>query len=159
MMPAAQADTELLEKRTYELQSHMLRTVLVVLFLIYPSLSVRMLNVLNCKDIHGTEYLDADISVECYTPLHNTFIFVATVGILLYAVGIPLGFLWLMRHYQVPGIARYKRDCHLLKQTLIKMNSQLESPELYRYAHRPALHVCLLPLHRIRSPSCWSYCG
>ena len=51
-------DTELTQ-----LQSHFIKTVLVLLFLGYPAISTKMLSVLNCREIHGAWYLQDGESV------------------------------------------------------------------------------------------------
>ena len=102
----------------HKLQSHMMRTVLVVLFLVYPSLSAKMLSVFNCKDIHGQSYLIGDILLACYTTEHNLYMSLAAIGMAVYAIGIPLGFLWLMFYYQVPSLAKHKRNCHIFSRAL-----------------------------------------
>lgn len=65
-------------------------------FLRYPSLSAKMLQVFNCREIHGGWYLVADMDIECYTPVHDTYTSLASLGVLLYPIGIPVSFLFLM---------------------------------------------------------------
>ena len=108
----------------------MFKTVLVVLFLVYPSVSATMLSVFNCKDIHGEAYLDADIQIVCYTTMHKLFMVMAAFGMMMYALGIPLGFLWLLYKYQVPVLAKHKRDCHILSRVLEHANTYQNTSDL-----------------------------
>ena len=62
----------------------------------FPSLSAKMLAVFNCREIHGTYYLEADMDIECYTPVHTTYQSLAALGVLLYPIGIPISFTALM---------------------------------------------------------------
>ena len=103
-------------------------------FLAYPSLSAKMLSVLNCKKIHGEHYLMDDLSIECYTPTHSWYQSLAVVGVVLYPVGIPLAFLFLLFRYKVPQIARHKRRCHALRRVLeqVLLESQGKLPLLTR---------------------------
>ena len=102
----------------HKLQSHIFRTIVVLLFLVFPSLSANMLAVFNCKDLHGQAYLDADIRIQCYTAEHNFCMCIAALGICLYALGIPAGFMWLLFKYQVPSLAKHKRNCDVLSRVL-----------------------------------------
>jgi hypothetical protein len=68
--------------------------------------------------IHGKNYLMDDLSIECYTPTHSWYQSLAVVGVVLYPVGIPLAFLFLLFRYNVPQIARHKRRCHALRRVL-----------------------------------------
>ena len=72
--------------------------------------------------IHGKNYLMDDLSIECYTPTHTWYQSVAVVGVVLYPVGIPLAFLFLLYRYKVPMIARHKRRCHALRRVLEQVN-------------------------------------
>lgn len=69
---------------------------------------MQVLRVFNCTNIHGTEYLVADLRYKCYDGSHYFEIFLASVGVLLYPLGIPLVFLYLLLHSQVQDVARYK---------------------------------------------------
>ena len=55
-----------------------------------------MLAVFSCREVHGTWYLEADLDIKCYTPEHATYQSLASLGVLLYPIGIPLSFLVLM---------------------------------------------------------------
>jgi hypothetical protein len=56
-----------------DIKSHALHTLVVLLFLIYPSLLSTMLGVLNCREIHNNFYIASDLSVSCYTPTHRAY--------------------------------------------------------------------------------------
>jgi len=84
---------ELTARERSRFQSHFVKTVLVLLFLAYPSLSAKMLSVLNCKELHGSWYLQDDLSIACYTPTHTFYQLLGVVGVLLFPIGIPLAFL------------------------------------------------------------------
>jgi hypothetical protein len=79
-------DPELTDTQLTQLQSHFIKTVLVLLFLGYPAISTKMLSVLNCTDIHGVLYLQDDLRIECETPEHRFYQAIGALGILLYPV-------------------------------------------------------------------------
>lgn len=69
---------------------------------------MQALKVFNCIDIHGTDYLIADLRYECYTSSHVFEMFLALGGVLVYAIGFPAGILFLLLKNQVRDIAAYK---------------------------------------------------
>jgi hypothetical protein len=85
-------DPELTATQLTQLQSHFIKTVLVLLFLGYPAISTKMLSVLNCTQIHGVWYLQDDLRIECETPEHRFYQAIGALGILLYPVrGVEVG--------------------------------------------------------------------
>ena len=67
------------------------KTAIVVgTFLSWPTVVEKTLEVLNCTKIGNKFYLIKDLSVECYTNIHNTYLLFSYIGIALYGVGIPL---------------------------------------------------------------------
>ena len=79
-------DTQLTDAELIQLQSHFIKTVLVLLFLGYPAIASKMLSVLNCTQIHGVYYLQDDLRIECEAPKHRLYQAVGCIGILLYLV-------------------------------------------------------------------------
>ena len=67
-----------------------------------------MLQVFNCREIHGTWYLGADLDIECYTEKHATYQSLAALGVLLYPIGIPLSFLILMLRCAIQTIDQHE---------------------------------------------------
>jgi len=73
---------------------------LYFLFLIYPSVSSTVIYHFVCKDIVTYEktysYLVKDLRVECYTDKWYTFAYVAIPLVLVYPIGIPAYFFYLL---------------------------------------------------------------
>jgi hypothetical protein len=90
-------------------QNHFLHSILFFLFLMYPSISTRVLNVFNCTEIHGDFWLKSDLRIKCYDTEHNLEMAIAVVGLLLYPLGIPMMFLTLMHTERVHELAVYKQ--------------------------------------------------
>ena len=74
--------------------SPMLRLATVsifTLFSLYPSLVQSAISVMRCSAlIEGKRYLIGDLTKECFTAEHFFVFFVGIVGLVVYAVGIPL---------------------------------------------------------------------
>ena len=67
--------------------------VVFVLFTMYPTLVKSIASMFNCTSmIEGRSYLVADLTVECYVGMHIAFLVFASVGAIVYAVGIPTTF-------------------------------------------------------------------
>lgn len=90
-----------------------------MMFLLYPSLLSQMLGILNCREIHGSYYVVADLSVPCYTPTHRAYQVLASLGIVMYVLGIPAGFLFLMRTRHIPKLAQHKQEAQILHNVLL----------------------------------------
>lgn len=70
--------------------------VVFLLFSLYPTIVASLASIFNCTteiQYNGrrVRYLEADLTVVCYEGLHLVFVCLASVGILVYAIGIPLG--------------------------------------------------------------------
>ena len=66
-------------------------SVVVGLFLAYPSVTKTFMRHLSCDAIGDRFYLSTQYSIECYTPEHLTYSYLAVAALLVYGVGIPLG--------------------------------------------------------------------
>jgi len=62
-----------------------------ILFTVYPTLVASIASLYNCTtQINGYEYLVVDLTVTCYEGMHLLFLAFASVGALVYAIGIPI---------------------------------------------------------------------
>jgi hypothetical protein len=65
-------------------------TIIVVLFLIHPTITTISFNAFNCQDIDGTSRLYDDLEILCYKGNHKMMAFgVALPSILVWGLGIP----------------------------------------------------------------------
>lgn len=85
--------------RAYFREHKYLNTVILVLHLAYTVLASQSFFVLDCRreTIGGVTYLKADLGVECYTPEHIFSMVVATASLLLFGLGLPVFFAWVLR--------------------------------------------------------------
>ena len=78
-------------------------TVMVISFLFYPTVCRGVIQMWSCQSFGTVNYLISDMSVECGTDEHMTFVVLAAIFFILFVIGIPtLGVLTL--HHYMPGI-------------------------------------------------------
>ena len=71
--------------------------LIMVFFLVYPSVTFEAFEVFACYDFGDSRsYLIADVSIECNSLEHHDAFFLAALAILIYSVGIPLLFVMLL---------------------------------------------------------------
>ncbi|TNV88113.1 hypothetical protein FGO68_gene1765 [Halteria grandinella] len=93
-----------------EIYGKIITTVIVILFLLHPTLTREMFNMFNCKNIEGVSRLYNDMDVICYEGMHQTVAFeIALPAIIVFSIGIPFVGFW--------AIFKNKDD---LEKTLIK---------------------------------------
>lgn len=65
-------------------------TIIVLLFLVHPTITTIMFNAFNCTNIDGTSRLYEDLEVICYERSHKIIAFgVALPALFLWGLGIP----------------------------------------------------------------------
>jgi hypothetical protein len=65
--------------------------IVFILFTLYVSLVASIASLYNCTaPIEGKAYLVADLTVICYEGLHVAFLIFASVGAIVFAIGIPI---------------------------------------------------------------------
>ena len=74
-------------------------------YLALPSISVYIFQMFSCQDIDPDDalagedlYLRADLSIKCGSPRHIHGITFATLMIIVYPIGVPLMYWWLLHH-------------------------------------------------------------
>ena len=74
---------------------------LTLLLLLYPSLTTKIFTSLRCFNVEGVgEMLERDFSIECWKDEHALYITVAVLGMVVYALGIPMYLLYdLWKHH------------------------------------------------------------
>ena len=78
-------------------------TLMIVFFLFYPTIIKGVLGMFSCQRFATIEYLIADMSVECWTEEHDTYVVLAAIFFVLYVVGIPVVGCIILHHF-MPGI-------------------------------------------------------
>jgi Na+-transporting methylmalonyl-CoA/oxaloacetate decarboxylase gamma subunit len=79
------------------------KMVIFTLFLIYPLVSSTVLRIFVCKRVEDEDLLLADFKQRCHTAKWNNYAVYAAVMILVYPIGIPAFFFYMIRRYQRDG--------------------------------------------------------
>jgi len=66
----------------------------------YTVLSWYSLTIFDCIQLRGHSYVREDVAIECYSNEWGEYAPTSIMGILVYTVGTPLGFIWLLRRQQ-----------------------------------------------------------
>jgi hypothetical protein len=81
---------------------------LVIRFLIYPNTSSTSLSFFVCRNINSEYFLSPSFETRCFDGQWNSFIPFAIVSILVYPLGIPAFFAYLLLRYrqrlEEPGV-------------------------------------------------------
>ena len=86
------------------------------LFLVYPQVSSTTLSIFACTPLEdGTQWLSADLRIQCFTSKHLLYVGVGILWTLAFPIGIPLAFTLLLYKARVPELAMWKRDCSWLR--------------------------------------------
>eukprot|EP00793_Prasinoderma_coloniale_P001476 PRCOL_00003280-RA len=91
--------------RLARFRANVWRNSLFALFLVYPILSATLLRTFHCREVDGVRWLSSDLRLRCDTAAHDEARVIASIGIALYVVGIPLFFWLIMLHHGVRAIA------------------------------------------------------
>lgn len=92
----------LVYKNFYKLKQNLTSSIVVLLFLVHPSISKMMFSSLNCMKIDDKLMLMADVHEQCFSGKHKVFLIILAIpSILVWAIGIPLlALVLLLRHRQ-----------------------------------------------------------
>jgi hypothetical protein len=136
--------------------STVLARVLLLLYVAYPGVSVAVFSMFSCTLLPSSDrsFLDADLSIRCYDALHWRYIAAAVAWLFVVPVGVPCFFVWLMRHFRVPHIARLCADNAWLREAVeLAWTCGMAQPDVniaaldvdnVADAHLEALHAFLL---------------
>ncbi|TNV88029.1 hypothetical protein FGO68_gene8850 [Halteria grandinella] len=73
------------------ISGEIISTIIVILFLVHPTITREMFNIFNCKTIEGINRLYIDLDVVCYQGMHSVAsLGIALPSIIIYSAGIPL---------------------------------------------------------------------
>ncbi|CAM9120453.1 unnamed protein product, partial [Phaeothamnion confervicola] len=95
----AESPMEPLESRWERAAGKHWLVFMVFTFLMYSTVSTAVFQTFACddlRDVGAEQYLRADYSIECYTGKHKGFIIYAAVMALIYPIGIPVLYAWMM---------------------------------------------------------------
>jgi len=87
------------EKLYYETQNKYLAYLFYFTYLILPSITSTIFHMFVCTEVDSKNYLVADIGINCQSTYWRDGIIYASIMIIIYPLGIPMMYLWLL--YQV----------------------------------------------------------
>jgi hypothetical protein len=100
------AEEERLE-RLSRFNSTVLARFLLLLYLVYPGVAVAILDMFSCTTLpSGDSFLNADLAISCLTDTYKGYISAAVIWVAIFPLGIPLFFIFLLRHFKVPDLVR-----------------------------------------------------
>ena len=86
------------------------------LFLVYPQVSSTTLLIFACTPLSdGKSYLAADARILCYTPKHRLHMGIGGFWAVVFPLGIPMAFLYVLWSNKIPELAQWKRECAWLR--------------------------------------------
>ena len=87
------------EKLYYETKNKYLAYLFYFTYLILPSITSTIFHMFVCTEVDSKNYLVADIGIDCQSTYWRDGISYASIMIIIYPLGIPMMYLWLL--YQV----------------------------------------------------------
>ena len=102
--------------------STVLGRALLLLYVVYPGVSVSIFGIFSCTTLSGGEgttsksYLNGDFHIQCYDRTHWQYMGAGIVWLFVIPVGVPYFFIWLLRRFRVPELAKLREDCAWLQE-------------------------------------------
>jgi hypothetical protein len=107
---------EEVKARKAKFSSTCLQRTLILLYLVYPGVSVAIFGMFSCTTVGTVSYLDQDVSITCFNTTWWRYVGGAIVWVFLVPVGVPVFFNRLLRHFKVPDLAALLEDNAWLRE-------------------------------------------
>ena len=104
------------KERRRKFSSTCLQRTLMLLYLVYPGVSVSIFGIFSCTTIGTHSWLNLDMSIPCYDSTWRRYCGGAIVWVFLVPVGVPLFFNRLLRRFRVPDLAALLEDNAWLRE-------------------------------------------
>ena len=105
--------------RIAKFSSTMLSRTLLVLYIVYPGVSVAIFQIFSCTKLKsGAAYLDADFNIVCYDSVHWRYVGGAVIWLFVVPIGVPAFFIWLLRRFKVPQMAKLLTESAWLREAV-----------------------------------------
>jgi len=104
------------QARKAKFSSTCLQRTLMLLYLVYPGVSVAIFGMFSCTKVGSVWYLDQDFTTQCYTRTWWRYVAGAIVWLFLVPFGVPVFFNRLLRHFRVPDMAQLLEDNAWLRE-------------------------------------------
>lgn len=122
----------MIDRIFHELKNRYLTYFFFMTYLILPSVTTNLFQMFICtnvdpnnEDADHNYYLTADVRIPCYTSYWYNGVIYSSMFILVYPVGIPLMYFYLLYKYKMEIISRVKETNDLNKDNKIKQQSDV----------------------------------
>eukprot|EP00937_MAST-01D_sp_MAST-1D-sp2_P000024 g24.t1 len=88
------------DTRTGELLNTLVAWLLVITYLLYPTMSSLLFQTFSCETVHLGRFLHQDYAIDCDGAEHARYEAIASVMIAIFAVGVPMLFWALLRRHR-----------------------------------------------------------
>ncbi|CDW81646.1 UNKNOWN [Stylonychia lemnae] len=79
-----------IQKNQVEMRGKILSSLVILLFLVHPSLVTYSFQNFKCKEVEGEQRVQDDLEIQCWSTVHNVYsYFVALPSIIVWGLGIP----------------------------------------------------------------------
>jgi hypothetical protein len=102
--------TDEVQARKAKFSATCLQRTLMLLYLVYPGVSVAIFGMFSCTKIGSVWYLDQDLTTQCFSRTWWRYVGAAIAGIFLVPIGVPFFFNRLLRHFRVPDMSKLLED-------------------------------------------------
>ena len=102
--------------RVRQFSATCLQRTLMLLYFIYPGVSVAVFGVFACTQVGDQRLLDQDFRIQCDNTVWRRYVGGAIVWVALVPLGIPAFFIRLLRRYRVPDMAALLEDNAWLRE-------------------------------------------
>lgn len=81
------------------IENRFIYILVLLVFMLYPSVCNTILQIYKCEEIEGIYYLSEDLSIECYDETYDKYAIGGGFMVCLYILGIPLFFYRKLKYY------------------------------------------------------------
>ena len=87
-------------------------STMITLLLAHPTLRKAAIGLIACRRVAGIPYLNGDLELRCDSEEYRAWLALAFPMLLVFAVGIPLVYLLILRRHVMKGTLREHRDVY-----------------------------------------------
>jgi len=81
-----------------QITDRQVKTFIWIIYLMYPFICSTVLQLFNCREIEGTWFISADVSLVCYDDTYFLYAYVGLAAFAMYVVGIPFVLYLILKH-------------------------------------------------------------
>lgn len=120
--------------------------LVLIVFIIYPSVSNTILRLFKCEEIDDVWYLSSDLSVVCFDEVWSEYVVSAGFFIILYILGIPIFFYKLLKNYKNKELLEDKEIEYKYGFMYMGYNDDMWWFEILELTRKTMLSACIIYL-------------